>query len=66
MDLIFWRHADALDAVDGQEDLLRELTPKGEKQAAINQAQGQAASILAVAEANAQALAVKRLPRCTR
>ena len=33
MDLIFWRHADALDAVDGQEDLLRELTPKGEKQA---------------------------------
>jgi phosphohistidine phosphatase len=34
MDLIFWRHADALDAVEGQEDLMRELTPKGEKQAA--------------------------------
>lgn len=34
MDLIFWRHAEALDAIDGQEDLLRELTSKGEKQAA--------------------------------
>lgn len=34
MDLIFWRHAEAFYAVDGQEDLLRELTPKGEKQAA--------------------------------
>jgi phosphohistidine phosphatase len=34
MDLIFWRHAEALDAIDGQEDLLRTLTPKGEKQAA--------------------------------
>ncbi len=34
MDLIFWRHAEAFDAVDGQEDLLRELTTKGEKQAA--------------------------------
>jgi phosphohistidine phosphatase len=34
MDLIFWRHAEALDATDGQEDLLRELTSKGEKQAA--------------------------------
>jgi phosphohistidine phosphatase len=33
MDLIFWRHAEALEAIDGQEDLLRELTPKGEKQA---------------------------------
>jgi phosphohistidine phosphatase len=34
MDLIFWRHAEAFEAVDGQEDLLRELTPRGEKQAA--------------------------------
>ncbi|MEY3886307.1 MAG: Phosphohistidine phosphatase SixA [Pseudomonadota bacterium] len=33
MDLIFWRHADALDAVEGQEDLLRALSSKGEKQA---------------------------------
>jgi hypothetical protein len=23
MDLIFWRHAEALDAIDGQEDVLR-------------------------------------------
>jgi phosphohistidine phosphatase len=30
MDLILWRHADA---VDGQPDLARELTPKGVKQA---------------------------------
>lgn len=34
MDLIFWRHAEAHDAFDGQEDLTRVLTPKGEKQAA--------------------------------
>ena len=34
MDLIFWRHAEAYDALEGQEDLSRELTPKGEKQAA--------------------------------
>ena len=33
MDLIFWRHAEALDAVQGQEDLSRALSPKGEKQA---------------------------------
>jgi phosphohistidine phosphatase len=30
MDLILWRHAEA---VDGQPDLVRELTPKGMKQA---------------------------------
>lgn len=30
MDLILWRHADA---VDGEPDMLRELTPKGVKQA---------------------------------
>ncbi len=30
MDLILWRHADA---IDGEPDLLRELTPKGIKQA---------------------------------
>ena len=33
MDLIFWRHAEAFDALEGQEDLSRTLTPKGEKQA---------------------------------
>lgn len=31
MDLILWRHADA---IDGSPDMLRELTPKGMKQAA--------------------------------
>jgi phosphohistidine phosphatase len=34
MDLILWRHAEAHDALDGQDDLSRALTPKGEKQAA--------------------------------
>jgi phosphohistidine phosphatase len=33
MDLIFWRHAEAFDPLDGQDDLSRTLTPKGEKQA---------------------------------
>jgi phosphohistidine phosphatase len=33
MDLIFWRHAEAFDALGGQDDLSRTLTPKGEKQA---------------------------------
>jgi len=33
MDLIFWRHAEAFDPVEGQDDLSRVLTPKGEKQA---------------------------------
>ena len=33
MDLIFWRHAEAFDAFEGQDDLSRTLTPKGEKQA---------------------------------
>jgi phosphohistidine phosphatase len=33
MDLIFWRHADAFDPLEGQDDLSRTLTPKGEKQA---------------------------------
>ena len=31
MDLILWRHAEA---EEGDNDLARELTPKGEKQAA--------------------------------
>ena len=35
MDLIFWRHAEAFDALEGQDDLSRTLTPKGEKQAAM-------------------------------
>ena len=33
MDLIVWRHAEAFDPTQGQADALRELTPKGEKQA---------------------------------
>ncbi|GAB3355182.1 phosphohistidine phosphatase SixA [Giesbergeria sinuosa] len=33
MDLILWRHAEAFDLVDGQDDLQRVLTPRGEKQA---------------------------------
>ncbi|MFC5497504.1 SixA phosphatase family protein [Caenimonas terrae] len=34
MDLILWRHAEAEDPYDGQSDLQRALTPRGEKQAA--------------------------------
>lgn len=34
MDLIFWRHAEALDWVLGCDDMQRGLTPRGEKQAA--------------------------------
>ena len=33
MDLILWRHAEAFEALEGQDDLSRTLTPKGEKQA---------------------------------
>ncbi len=33
MDLILWRHAEALDMRDVQDDLDRALTPKGERQA---------------------------------
>jgi phosphohistidine phosphatase len=33
MDLILWRHAEAIDAEDPQEDLERALTSKGERQA---------------------------------
>ena len=33
MDLILWRHAEALDTQDPGEDLERALTPKGERQA---------------------------------
>jgi phosphohistidine phosphatase len=33
-DLVLWRHADAGESGDGDEDLLRPLTAKGEKQAA--------------------------------
>ncbi|MCF8168376.1 MAG: histidine phosphatase family protein [Rhodoferax sp.] len=33
MDLVLWRHAEAVDAAPGQPDLLRRLTPKGERQA---------------------------------
>jgi phosphohistidine phosphatase len=33
MDLILWRHADALDMREVQDDLDRALTPKGESQA---------------------------------
>ena len=34
MDLILWRHAEAEDEHEGQDDLQRALTPRGEKQAA--------------------------------
>lgn len=34
MDLILWRHAEAHDAIEGQDDLSRALTSRGEKQAA--------------------------------
>lgn len=34
MELILWRHAEAHDAKEGQDDLQRALTPRGEKQAA--------------------------------
>ena len=34
MELILWRHAEAHDAKEGQDDLERALTPRGEKQAA--------------------------------
>jgi phosphohistidine phosphatase len=33
MDLIIWRHAEARDAAPGEDDLLRPLTPRGDKQA---------------------------------
>lgn len=34
MDLILWRHAEAVEAAPGDEDMGRVLTPRGEKQAA--------------------------------
>ena len=34
MDLILWRHAEAVEPAPGDLDLKRELTPRGEKQAA--------------------------------
>lgn len=34
MDLILWRHAEARDAREGEDDLARPLTARGEKQAA--------------------------------
>lgn len=34
MDLILWRHAEAHEAADGEDDLARTLTTRGEKQAA--------------------------------
>jgi phosphohistidine phosphatase len=34
MDLILWRHAEAVEALDGATDLERPLTSRGEKQAA--------------------------------
>ena len=33
MDLVLWRHAEAQDPLDGQEDMSRALTGRGEKQA---------------------------------
>ncbi|MEQ1658387.1 MAG: histidine phosphatase family protein, partial [Hylemonella sp.] len=34
MDLLLWRHAEAHEAQPGGDDLVRALTPRGEKQAA--------------------------------
>jgi len=34
MDLILWRHAEAVDEVEGRDDMKRSLTARGEKQAA--------------------------------
>ena len=34
MDLVLWRHAEAHEAQPGEDDLVRALTPRGEKQAA--------------------------------
>ena len=34
MDLILWRHAEAVEAVGAEDDMARTLTPRGEKQAA--------------------------------
>ena len=36
MDLILWRHAEARRVREGQDDLERALTPKGERQAAAH------------------------------
>ena len=33
MDLLLWRHAEAFDAIEGQDDASRELSPNGIKQA---------------------------------
>ena len=33
MDLIFWRHSEAYEPLEGQDDMSRTLTPRGEKQA---------------------------------
>jgi phosphohistidine phosphatase len=35
MDLILWRHADALDEDESGDDLKRALSSRGEKQAAL-------------------------------
>ena len=34
MDLIFWRHAEAIEPIDGQSDSDRPLSARGERQAA--------------------------------
>ncbi len=34
MDLILWRHAEAIDAAPGDDDMARALTPRGERDAA--------------------------------
>jgi phosphohistidine phosphatase len=34
MDLILWRHAEAVEGLDADDDMSRMLTPRGEKQAA--------------------------------
>lgn len=59
MDLILWRHAEALETLDPAEDLERALTPKGERQAQrmaawLNQQLPSSAKVLASPARRAQ------------
>lgn len=59
MDLILWRHAEAVVARPGQDDLERALTPKGERQAArmaewLNQRLAQSTRVLVSPAVRAQ------------
>ena len=56
MDLILWRHAEAVDLGDGQSDLERELTPHGRKLLAFG-THPRIANLLVRAQAGERALA---------